>query len=186
MAVRRFPGCMTYLWALFEVGLAPWQLMPRVGLFTVLGLWFLLPRVRRGLLQREPDALLQLPATRPVAAALAILVVALFATNSRYEVKVPTAAGTGQVFDDTGQWRHYGASQRGTRFAPPRRSTPPMSDNWSLHGQAEQAYPESSKAHRFKSMMGSTCVPVETSFWRSIRTAARSAGDMIRKSSLRE
>ena len=24
----------TYLWALFEVGLDPWQLMPRVGLFT--------------------------------------------------------------------------------------------------------------------------------------------------------
>lgn len=109
---------VTYLWALFEVGLDPWQLMPRVGLFTVLGLWFLLPRVRRGLLQREPDALLQLPAARPVAAALAILIVALFATNGRYEVKVPTAAGTGQVFDDTGQWRHYGASQRGTRFAP--------------------------------------------------------------------
>ena len=72
---------MTYLWALFEVGLDPWQLMPRVGLFTVLGLWFLLPRVRRGLLQREPDALLQLPASRWVAAALGILVVAMLATK---------------------------------------------------------------------------------------------------------
>ena len=97
---------VTYLWALFEVGLDPWQLMPRVGLFTVLGLWFLLPRVRRGLLQREPDVLLQLPATRPVVAALAILVVALFANNRGYEVNNPTAAGTGQVFDDNGQWQH--------------------------------------------------------------------------------
>ena len=62
--------------------------MPRVGLFTVLGLWFLLPRVRRGLLQREPDALLQLPASRG-RRALAILVVALLATNSGYEVNEP-------------------------------------------------------------------------------------------------
>jgi len=109
---------VTYLWALFEVGLDPWQLMPRVGFFTVLGLWFLLPRVRRGLLRREPDPLFKLPATRPVAVTLTTLIIALFAVNASYEVNAPSAAGTGKVFDDSGQWRHYGATQRGTRFAP--------------------------------------------------------------------
>ena len=97
----------------------------------------------------------------------------------RYEVKVPTAAGTGQVFDDTGQWRHYGASQRGTRFAPTAQI------NTTNVGQLEPAWtsrtgvPGEFKGTPIQIDDGLYCVPVETSFWRSIRTAARSAGDMI-------
>ncbi|MFT7208310.1 MAG: glucose dehydrogenase, partial [Pseudohongiellaceae bacterium] len=32
----------TYLWALYESGLDAWALMPRVAMFSVLGLWFVL------------------------------------------------------------------------------------------------------------------------------------------------
>jgi quinoprotein glucose dehydrogenase len=39
----------TVVWALWEVGLDGWQLLPRLWLFTVLGLWMLTPWVRRGL-----------------------------------------------------------------------------------------------------------------------------------------
>ncbi|MDA0339445.1 MAG: PQQ-binding-like beta-propeller repeat protein, partial [Proteobacteria bacterium] len=39
----------TVLWALWEVGLDWWGLMPRVGLFAVLGVWLLLPRTFRRL-----------------------------------------------------------------------------------------------------------------------------------------
>jgi quinoprotein glucose dehydrogenase len=39
----------TWAWAFWEVGLDGWQLMPRVLLLTVLGLWLLTPWARRGL-----------------------------------------------------------------------------------------------------------------------------------------
>lgn len=107
---------LTYLWALYEAGLDAWALMPRVAMFTVLGLWFLLPRVRRGLLQAEPPALLQQRTFQAGLGGLALLVVALFATSG-YEVGTPTAAGSGQVHNATGDWANYGSSKTGTRFA---------------------------------------------------------------------
>ena len=37
-------------WSLWEVGLDGWQLMPRLAVFLVLGLWLLTPWARRGLI----------------------------------------------------------------------------------------------------------------------------------------
>ncbi len=39
----------TWGWAIWEVGVDAWQLVPRVLLLTALGLWLLTPRARRGL-----------------------------------------------------------------------------------------------------------------------------------------
>ena len=39
----------TLAWALWEVGLDGWQLLPRLLMWVVLGLWLLLPRTRRSL-----------------------------------------------------------------------------------------------------------------------------------------
>jgi membrane-bound PQQ-dependent dehydrogenase (glucose/quinate/shikimate family) len=106
----------TYLWALYESGLDAWALMPRVAMFTVLGLWFVLPRTRRGLLQAEPAPLFQQRATQATLGALALLIVALFFSRG-YEVRSPSAPGTGQVNNATGDWSHYGSSKTGTRYA---------------------------------------------------------------------
>lgn len=106
----------TYLWALYEAGLDAWALAPRVAMFSVLGLWFLLPRVRRGLLQAEPAPLLSLRATQVSAAALVLLAIGLFASRG-YEVGTPSAAGTGTVNNATGDWANYGSSKSGTRYA---------------------------------------------------------------------
>ena len=108
---------LTYLWAFYEVGLDAWQLMPRVAFFTVLGLWFLLPRVRRGLLQEQPQPLSALPAARYTAAAFGLFLIALLVSSGRYEVGTPTAMGSGQVNNASGEWRHYGSSRSGTRYA---------------------------------------------------------------------
>lgn len=107
---------LTYLWALYEAGLDAWALMPRVAMFTVLGLWFVLPRVRRGLMQAEPAPLFQQRSTHATLGAVALLVIALFLTSG-YEVGTPSAAGTGQVHNATGDWSHYGSSKTGTRYA---------------------------------------------------------------------
>jgi quinoprotein glucose dehydrogenase len=39
----------TLLWSLWEIGLDGWALASRLGLFVLLGLYFLLPHARRGL-----------------------------------------------------------------------------------------------------------------------------------------
>lgn len=107
----------TYLWAMFEVGFDAWALMPRLAMFSVLGLWFLLPRVRRGLLQEEPEPLFSKQNTKISAGALALFFIVVFISNSGYEVGTPTAAGSGVVNNESGDWNHYGATKKGTRFA---------------------------------------------------------------------
>jgi len=106
----------TYLWALYESGLDAWALMPRVAMFSVLGLWFVLPRVRRGLLQLEPAPLFQKRSTQATLGGLALLIVALFFSRG-FDVGVPSAAGTGQVNNASGDWSSYGSSKKGTRYA---------------------------------------------------------------------
>ena len=108
---------ITYLWAMFEVGLDAWALMPRVAMFSVLGLWFLLPHVRRGLLQEQPESLYGKQETKIAASVLAVLFIAVYISNASYDVGIPSAAGTGVVNNETGEWNHYGATKKGTRFA---------------------------------------------------------------------
>lgn len=107
---------VTYVWALYESGLDAWALMPRVAMFTVLGLWFVIPRVRRGLLQSEPPPLFTLRGTQASFGAMLVLIAALF-VSSGYDVGTPSAIGTGTLSNPAGDWTAYGASKAGTRFA---------------------------------------------------------------------
>jgi membrane-bound PQQ-dependent dehydrogenase (glucose/quinate/shikimate family) len=104
-------------WAVYEVSLDPWALMPRVAMFSVLGVWFLLPRVRRGLLQADPPPLFRQPVTLVTMAGVAVFVIALFSVNSGHDVQSASALGSGQINNASGDWAHYGANNAGTRFA---------------------------------------------------------------------
>ena len=108
---------ITYLWSLYEVGFDAWALMPRVAMFSVIGLLFLLPKVRRGLLQEQPVSLISKMETRVAAGVLAVLAIAVDISNARYDVGTPSSAGTGVVNNENGEWNHYGATKKGTRFA---------------------------------------------------------------------
>ena len=107
----------TFAWAVYEVRLDPWALMPCVAMFFVLGGWFLLPKVRRGLLQAEPPPLFRQRVSKITMAGIIVFVVALFAANSGHDVQSASALGTGQVNNASGDWAHYGATQAGTRYA---------------------------------------------------------------------
>ena len=109
---------ITYLWSFYEVGLDAWALMPRVAMFSVLGFWFLVPRVRRGLLQEEPEALTSKIETRYTAILVSVLLILLYINNTNYKIQTPSALGTGLVNNESGQWSHYGATKKGTRYAP--------------------------------------------------------------------
>lgn len=108
----------TIAWSLFEVGLDGWALVPRLAMFSVIGLWFLLPRTRRGLTQGPAPALLGSAATRAIAAGIVVsMVLFLFAGQPSVSGPAPAALGTGTVDADR-DWSHYGATQAGTRYAP--------------------------------------------------------------------
>ncbi|NJN52604.1 MAG: hypothetical protein HC809_13465, partial [Gammaproteobacteria bacterium] len=77
----------TLVWAIYEVGLDAWALVPRLAFFAALGLWFLLPRVRRGLLQTEPAPLLRQPITWGALGGAAVFIVAVVVANTGYEVR---------------------------------------------------------------------------------------------------
>ena len=109
---------ITYLWSFYEVGLDAWALMPRVAMFSVLGFWFLVPRVRRGLLQEQPEPLTSKIETRYTATLIAMFLILIYINNTDYEVRSPSSPGTGLVNNDSGQWSHYGATKKGTRYAP--------------------------------------------------------------------
>lgn len=109
---------VTIAWALYEVQLDPWALMPRLGFFAVLGLGFLLPRTRRGLAQQPVTPLRQLRSTQVTGAAGALFVIALFVANQGHDVLPAAGVGSGAVQFPSGDWTDYGASKSGTRYAP--------------------------------------------------------------------
>ena len=109
---------ITYLWSFYEVGLDAWSLMPRVAMFSVLGFWFLVPRVRKGLLQEQPEPFTSKIETRYTTILIAVLLIVIYINNTSYDVQVPSSPGTGLVNNESGQWSHYGATKKGTRYAP--------------------------------------------------------------------
>jgi len=116
----------TTIWALSEVGLIGWQLEPRLVAPVVLGLWLLLPWVRRklvgvGALARWAGL------TTGASVAVAVLVIAIgFAqpvgTNGRF-TGLP-AAGLQDALVADADWAFYGRTPAGDRFSPLTQITP--------------------------------------------------------------
>ena len=108
----------TIAWSLFEVGLDAWALVPRLVMFAAIGLLFLLPRTRRGLLQRPAPSLLGSSVSRAVVSGI-VLTAALLLIAGQPAVTgpAPAAMGAGSVDPDR-DWAHYGATKAGTRYVP--------------------------------------------------------------------
>ncbi|WP_150293122.1 membrane-bound PQQ-dependent dehydrogenase, glucose/quinate/shikimate family [Sphingobium estronivorans] len=116
----------TLVWALAEVGLQFWLLLPRLGGPVVLGLYMLTPWVRHAFgperASREP------PATRsrsraPVAVAVALLIVGIAALTLHWQGGTAQSAGplTPQAATN---WSDYAGSKAGQRFSPASQITP--------------------------------------------------------------
>lgn len=103
----------TIVWALVEVGLDPWALLPRVGVVAGLGLWFALP-VARG----AGSALGPLV----FAASLALVVGAHF--HSRFTPDTSNAVTQSGSVARGNDWPLYGNTARGDRFSPANEITP--------------------------------------------------------------
>jgi quinoprotein glucose dehydrogenase len=116
------------VWALWEVGLDWWQLVPRLALLFALGIVMLLPWFRRPLLRGEPAPL------GTGALSVAVVLAGAAALASQFtnpgEIKgqldrdaVPGMASAAPSQAD-GDWNSYGRSSFGDRYSPLTQITP--------------------------------------------------------------
>lgn len=118
----------TLIWALSEVGVDFWTLVPRLFGPFLFGLFFLTPWYRRSVTSGPVSA----KAGKTVAGLLAATIPVLFAWGgiagdpheSRADAALPAATSQFAAGFDDGEWRHYGNDQHGTRFSPLTQITP--------------------------------------------------------------
>lgn len=116
------------VWALWEVGLDWWQLVPRLALLFALGIIMLLPWFRRPLLRGQPAPL----GTGALSVAVVLAGAAAVASQFTHpgEIKgqldrdaVPGMASAAPPQAD-GDWNSYGRSAYGDRYSPLAQITP--------------------------------------------------------------
>ncbi|NSZ60343.1 glucose/quinate/shikimate family membrane-bound PQQ-dependent dehydrogenase [Agrobacterium tumefaciens] len=116
----------TLAWAIWEVGFDWWQLGPRGGIVILIGLWLLVPWVRKPLGFASPTGLRYGPNAWPLAlSVLASIVVAGYsmaqdphdtAGSLPQETASATPAYGGNVPE--GDWHQYGRTPYGQRYSP--------------------------------------------------------------------
>lgn len=113
-------------WAVWEVGFDWWQLGPRGGIIVLLGLWLMLPAIRRPLGFSSPTGQIY-PATwlpLAVACGVAVVVAAYAMTRDVRDIRgsLPVAAmnATPALGGDVppGEWHQYGRTPYGQRYSP--------------------------------------------------------------------
>jgi len=113
-------------WAIFEVGFDWWQLGPRGGVIVLLGLWLMLPAIRRPLGFASPTGTPYPASAMPLAVAVLVAIVVAgysmtqdphdLAGSLPKEIANATPALGGNV--PAGEWHQYGRTQYGQRYSP--------------------------------------------------------------------
>ncbi|WP_313531079.1 glucose/quinate/shikimate family membrane-bound PQQ-dependent dehydrogenase [Shinella sp.] len=113
-------------WAVWEVGFDWWQLGPRGGVIVLIGLWLMLPAIRRPLGFASPTGIRYPASALPLAVAslVAIVVAGYSMTQDPHDLSgaLPTDVVNatpvlgGNV--PAGEWHQYGRTQYGQRYSP--------------------------------------------------------------------
>ncbi len=124
------------VWALWEVGLDWWQLVPRLALWFVFGLLLWLPWFRRPLLAEGPAPLGTAALGVAVVLAGAAAVGSQFTNPGQIVGRIDRDSGmtsTAPAMPD-GDWQAYGRTEFGDRYSPLKQITP------ANVGQLEEAW----------------------------------------------
>jgi quinoprotein glucose dehydrogenase len=113
-------------WGIWEVGFDWWQLGPRGGVIVLLGLWLMLPAIRRPLGFASPTGTSYAASPLPLAVAVVVAIgVAGFSLTQDphdmggdlpTDIVNATPALGGNV--PAGEWHQYGRTQYGQRYSP--------------------------------------------------------------------
>ncbi|WP_165217518.1 glucose/quinate/shikimate family membrane-bound PQQ-dependent dehydrogenase [Affinirhizobium pseudoryzae] len=115
------------LWAVWEVGLDWWQLGPRGGVIIVLGIWLLMPWIRRPLGFQSPNtgfryAASAVPLAAAVVISIAVALLSMFINTTDMEGRLPEeqVAAAPNLGGDVppGEWHQYGRTPYGQRYSP--------------------------------------------------------------------
>jgi quinoprotein glucose dehydrogenase len=115
------------VWALWEVGLDWWQLVPRLSLLFVLGVVLLLPWFRRPLLRNGPAPL------GTAVLSVAVILAGGSAIGSQFTHPGEISGELGRDTSDLastapampeGDWQAYGRTEFGDRYSPLKQITP--------------------------------------------------------------
>ncbi len=118
--VYAFFTLVTIIWALCEVGLDCWALMPRIMLFSGVGLWFALPAVWRSFNAHQTSAW-----SGAVLLVMALLVCFIaYQKNSFEAVAKPAPHTPAKTMERGKDWPLYGNTAKGDRFSPAVQITP--------------------------------------------------------------
>jgi len=107
---------VTILWTLYEAGLDFLSVLPRIAAWLGVGLWFFTPWYKATLEPAETETLTDQKwwLTGPTLVAAAFLVIAAFPNYERGGTGTDRAIAEADPITD---WRHYGNTTGGTRFA---------------------------------------------------------------------
>ncbi|MEM6162190.1 membrane-bound PQQ-dependent dehydrogenase, glucose/quinate/shikimate family [Erwinia sp. P6884] len=115
-------------WALYEVGLDGWQLMPRLFALALLGLWLSMPWIIHRIMLSKAQARAGIASGIVYVTALLVIFFSGWQiTDARFVHKTPfpTATQPAAASDaDNNEWRYYGRNAAGQRFSPLEQITP--------------------------------------------------------------
>ena len=113
----------TIVWALLEVGLDCWALLPRISLLSVVGLWFALPIVRKIFHQNGQISNYRseyaISLGGPILFSVAVFL-CITAYNQNAFVPIISQfnkTAINSIVRDSGSWSLYGNTERGDRFS---------------------------------------------------------------------
>jgi quinoprotein glucose dehydrogenase len=123
---------VTIIWALWEVGIDGWALMPRVLLPVLGGLVLLIPTVRRSLIRGAPAwSRARIAVLIGAAAVIGIALHHVLPPSQSYDplyqagvAPLSRARMTPVAVAETGNWTNYGNDPGGSRFSPLTQITP--------------------------------------------------------------
>ncbi len=108
---------LTLAWAVYEAGTQFWLVGSRIWLVGLLSLWLCTPIIRRPLWGSDMPALLRVRTVQAGGLASALVLGAMTVNLVRDDIYSIADTTHGAPHDSAG-WQAYGASNRGTRYAP--------------------------------------------------------------------
>lgn len=119
----------TVVWSVWEVGFNAWALVPRLDMFAVLGLWFLIPPPRQAHAGAPRPAWARVDPTMWVAVALMVAVIAAAYVRFDRRVVVGSDVASASLVSPLetpvqGDWRYYGNDSEGNRYSGLSQITP--------------------------------------------------------------
>lgn len=134
---------LTLVWALSEVGLDWWQLMPRGDFAVALGIVLILPWIARAIPLRQTDPVFRsgwIALAGCLVISIVVAVLAFFTPSNNLAGNLPTRGGNGSVTlvsAASKDWTAYGGTQAGQRYSTLDQITPQNVDKlqvaWTFH-----------------------------------------------------